>query len=251
MKKILLAVLVLSCLSFDAYAQPNQVKFGIRLGPSTSQIDTSIHEKKDEDPFKRLHQRPNFKEEKNNFESAGISRYHAGFFICRTLYEYIDVYWEILYAGKGGKEKRPTFWKPESNKIASLLSSTVSLDYLVATMRVASFPGRINTNHIKNLCYILGLYVAYLVSAQQSKTFKSREGEKVRVRKDLLKEFPDLNFRKLDLGCILGVGYEFDMGLATSFIAHLGLRRILEGTRGTNVDVNLSIAYNLAKIINF
>ena len=251
MKKIPLSVLVLNCLFLHIHGQVDQKKFGFRLGRSFSQIDISVEETKEGKSDNNFPQRQySTLKEEDNFENTGLTQYHVGFFICPTLYEFIDVYWEILYAGKGGKEQRPTFWKPESDEIASLISSTIKLHYLVASMRIASFPGRINTNHIKNLCYILGLYAAYLVNLQHTKTFKSRAGEKVRTKIDLSKEFSDLNFNKLDLGCILGVGYEFDMGLAASVIANIGLRKILQGTRGKNIDVNLSMSYNLAKIIN-
>ena len=186
----------------------------------------------------------------DNFTKTGLAQYHAGFFIGRNLHDFIDVYWEFLYAQKGAKEQRLAFWKPESDEIASLISSTIKLHYLVASIIIAYFPGRINTNHIKNLCYIFGLYAAYLINVRHTKTFKSREGEEVRTKTDLSKEFPHLNFNKLDLGCILGFGYEFDMGLAASVMGNIGLIKILQGTRGKNIDVNLSISYNLAKIIN-
>lgn len=253
MRKIFFLILTLNPVLLHAYPQPRTIKFGINLGSTISHIDLTRDEKKLEREY--YSQRPFPKKPwflakpKERFRSDSIRQYHIGIFFSHLFRKQLDIRWEVLYTGKGGRQvyTDPLNFKPKD--ITLPLSSIISLKYILAAIRLIISPGRIDRTHPKNLFYIGGLYMAYMLGAKQYKSLEARNGEKVHITKNLLKKSNKHKLRRFDLGFTMGAGYEFDIGLITSVTISLGVITLLKNTRGLNLDSHFSIGYNFAKML--
>lgn len=253
MRKIFFLILTLHPVLLYAYPQPRTIKFGITFGTTISHIDLTRDEKKLEREYYSKHPFPKkpwfLAKPKERFRSDTIRQYHIGIFFSHLLKRQLDIQWEVLYTGKGGKQvyTDPLNFKPKD--ITLPLSSIISLKYILAAIRLTICPGRIDKTYVKNFFYIIGLYTAYMLNAKQHQTLEARNGQKVHITKDLLTKSNKHSLRRFDLGFTMGAGYEFDIGLITSVTISSGVITLLKNTRGLNLDSHLSIGYNFAKML--
>lgn len=78
-------------------------------------------------------------------------------------------------------------------------------------------------------------------------TLKKNQQEVIQLLHD--KDMRD-DVRKVDVGIIIGMGYDFDMGLRLCLASEFGFIKVYKNINALNAGGNFSIGFNLAKWFN-
>lgn len=168
--------------------------------------------------------------------------FHAQAFGAYQLNEYLGVKLAIGYHAKGNRLKRTI-------QVVDNFRSERKLhfDYLQTSIHLNIFP-----NSDRQFFFIAGGYTAYLLVAKEHKvTYENNQQQGEPEIIDLKATASENQLNKLDLGFVLGLGYEFEIGLIFQAVSELGIRKIhdIDETPGRNLAGNLSLEYNFAKLL--
>jgi hypothetical protein len=237
LKKILLLVVLFSCTLYTHAKSSSRAlsdqkedntymeawRYGIQLGPS-------FHAYEHEEKYKYL-----------DATTTSNTRFHGGFFCEYRLAEEYGLYlnMNLLYIQKGTKiHYKEIYVDPNTGQ--KLIKDEIHLDYLESSVGLSRY-------FWGDLFVLVDLYISYMLSTKMYQTLE--KGWKEVVQQVDKKNMRD-DIHTMDMGIIIGLGYEFDMGLRVCLAPEFGFVRVYKNVSALNFGSNLSIGWNLAKWLN-
>lgn len=193
------------------------IKFGLKLGPSN--FGTQRKGDKLED-----------------LTNCQILRFHAGAFGEYKFIDKVGLQLALLYSGQGRQDKLDSYLPDREGKGEV---KKLKLNYLLAASTLRWYPGA-----DRQFCLFIGPYLGYCMSAME---YPYIDGKQQEPGVDL-KASPD-PIKNLDLGIVLGLDYEFAMGLILGFANNTGLKNLFDNLEAKNFGGQFSVGYNFAKHI--